>query len=312
MVGDLRILGIHHVTALTADAQKNIDFYTGILGLRLVKLTVNFDDPSSYHLYYGDDAGSPGTILTFFAWPGAFEGRKGPPQVTVTAFAAPPAAVKYWPAWLTDHGMKVDPLIDRFGAQVLGFSDPDGLRLEIIFAGDVRPDRLTRFHSVTIAEEGYEHTARLLTDTMGFRKTGEEQNRFRFEVADGGPGASVDLLCVPGAQGGTMGAGAVHHIAWRTADDGQQLAWREQLTKIGRNVSPVMDRTYFHSIYYREPGGVLFEIATDVPGFAVDEPASHLGEKLMLPKWYEQYRPQITRGLPMVKLPKGGQIGGKS
>ncbi len=306
------ILGIHHVTAITSNAQKNIDFYTGVLGLRLVKITVNFDDPSSYHFYYGDAKGSPGSILTFFAWPGAFEGRKGPPQVTVTAFTAAASSLKQWQQGLKDRGVKTEEPVKRFGQDVLGFADPDNMKLEIIFSGDAAGDALSRFHSVTVAEEASEHTAALLTETMGFRKTGEDGNRSRFEIAGGGAGATIDLLCVPGAPHGTMGAGAVHHIAWRAADDAQQLVWRDRLIKAGRNVSPVMDREYFHSIYYREPGGVLFEIATDSPGFAIDEPAEHLGEKLMLPPWFEKHREAIGQSLPKIKLPAGGQIGGRS
>jgi glyoxalase family protein len=313
------ILGIHHVTAITADAQKNIDFYTGVLGQRLVKITVNFDDPSSYHLYYGDDTGSPGSIMTFFAWPGAFEGRKGPPQVTVIAYAAPRGSQAHWQERLAKAAIKTDAIVQRFGDDVIGFADPDGMRLEIVFSEAADGATLSGFHGATISEEGYERTARLLTETMGFQGIGEEQNRYRFATpnsprsttARSAAGHIVDVICVPGAQHGTMGAGAVHHIAFRTADDAQQVAWRDTLTKIGRNVSPVMDRKYFHSIYFREPGGVLFEIATDSPGFAVDEPAEHLGEKLTLPAWFEEHREQINRALPAVKLPSGATIGGR-
>src|SRR4051812_39988319 len=312
------ILGIHHVTAITADAQRNIDFYTGVLGLRLVKLTVNFDDPSSYHLYYGDAAGSPGTILTYFAWPGAREGRKGAPQVTVTAFAAPRGSLEFWIERLKSRRVKVDQPSERFGQRFVGFTDPDGMRLEIVESdggvgrawavpGIAAERALRGFHSITMAEEGYEHTARLLTDTMGFRRAGEDGNRFRFQIgtgATGAGGATLDVLCVPGGPRGTMGAGAVHHVAWRTPDDTQQLAWRQTLAAGGFNVSPVMDRTYFHSIYYREPGGVLFEIATDSPGFTFDEPAEQLGTKLMLPPWLASQRSEIERAVPPLKLPK--------
>src|SRR4051794_31425558 len=180
------IPGIHHVTAITADAQKNIDFYTGVLGLRLVKLTVNFDDPSSYHLYYGDAAGSPGSILTFFAWPGAREGRQGPPQVTVTAYAGKRGTMTQWQERLKAHGVVTNEPMKRFASDVLPFADPDGMRLEIVFDQDGgSDDSLTKFHSVTLAEIGYEHTAKLLTDTMGFQRVGEESNRFRFALGDG-------------------------------------------------------------------------------------------------------------------------------
>ena len=314
---DSPLPGIHHVTAITADPQKNIDFYCGVLGQRLVKLTVNFDDPGSYHLYYGDELGRPGSILTFFAWPGAFRGRVGPPQVTVTAYAAPPGSIDYWSTRLQDHHIDAKPPETRFGQRVIALTDPDGLQLEIIetagprgqpwAAGPVSPDyALAGFHSVTIAEEGYENTAKLLTDVMGFTSIGNEQNRFRYQAAGNNQCAAVvDLLCAPDARHGNTGAGVVHHIAFRTPDDAAQKTWHTKLAAKGFNVSPVMDRTYFHSIYYREPGGVLFEIATCNPGFTIDEPASQLGSTLMLPKWLEPHRSEILRIVPPVRLPKG-------
>jgi catechol 2,3-dioxygenase-like lactoylglutathione lyase family enzyme len=312
--------GLHHVTAITADAQKNIDFYCGVLGLRLVKLTVNFDDPGSYHLYYGDELGRPGTILTFFAWAGAYRGRIGPPQVTLTAFAVPSGALDYWTKRLKEQGVKPQAPVDRFGETVLGFADPDGMQLEIVSslksvepkcqpwaAGPIPVEQAIRgFQSITISEEGYEDTARLLTKVMGFKVVGNERNRFRYRAGTGdGFASTVDLLCVPDAHHGSMGAGVVHHVAFRTPDDVEQTAWRNEIVSKGFNVSPVMDRTYFHSIYYREPGGVLFEIATDNPGFTADEPAEQLGTKLRLPPWLEPDRAVIERVLPPVRLPVG-------
>ena len=312
------IPGLHHVTAITADAQKNIDFYCGVLGLRLVKLTVNFDDPGSYHLYYGDELGRPGTIMTFFAWAGAYRGRIGPPQVTVTAFAVPLGAIDYWSKRLKEKGVELKAGVDRFGERVLGFSDPDGMQLEIISAAEVVEPKgqpwaagpvpfeqaIRGFHGVTISEEGYENTAKLLSEVMGFRFIGSEQNRFRYRAGAGdGFASTVDLLCVPDAHHGGMGAGVVHHVAFRTKDDAQQKAWHKEIAGKGFNISPVMDRTYFHSIYYREPGGVLFEIATSNPGFTVDEPAEQLGTKLMLPPWLERDRAAIERAVPPVRLP---------
>jgi glyoxalase family protein len=308
------ISGIHHVTAITADTQKNIDFYTGVLGLRLVKLTVNFDDPGSYHLYYGDELGRPGTILTFFAWQGAHRGRIGPPQVTTTSFSVPVGAMEYWQKRLSEHAVVTQAAADRFGERVIRFVDPDRMQLEIVGSsnapgepwksGPVVVEHAIRgFHGVTIAEEGYENTARLLTETMGFQSVGNEQNRFRYRAPGNGFASTVDLLCMPDAPHGNMGAGVVHHIAYRAKDDEQQRAWHKEIAAKGLNVSPVMDRTYFHSIYYREPGGVLFEIATDVPGFVADESAETLGTKLMLPPWLEQYRSQIEKAVTPVKLP---------
>jgi catechol 2,3-dioxygenase-like lactoylglutathione lyase family enzyme len=301
--------GIHHVTAITADAQKNIDFYTGVLGLRLVKLTVNFDDPGSYHLYYGDELGRPGTILTFFAWPGAPRGRTGPPQVTATSFAVPPAASEFWAERLRQ------PAWSRFGDPVLGFADPDGMRLEIVatarpggqttLRGPVPTESAIRgFHGVTLSEEGYETTARLLTDVMGFRADGNEGNRFRYGAPAGDFASAVDLLCVPDARRGGMGTGVVHHVAFRTPDDEQQRTWRAELVRQGYNVSSVMDRTYFHSIYFREPCGVLFEVATDGPGFSADQPPEELGTRLMLPPWLEPQRSELERVLPPLRLPE--------
>jgi catechol 2,3-dioxygenase-like lactoylglutathione lyase family enzyme len=308
------LLGLHHVTAIASDAQKNIDFYCGFLGLRLVKLTVNFDDPTSYHLYYGDALGRPGTVMTFFVWPGASRGRVGPPAVTATCFAVPERALPYWVARLAEHGAPATPVSARFGDEVLGFEDPDGMALEIVAtpapggdeptAGPIPAETAIRgFHGVTVSEEGYEKTATLLRDVMGFRADGQDGNRFRYRAGAGDRASVVDLLCVPDARRGTLGAGIVHHVAFRTPDDQQQREWRAKIAGLGYNVSPVMDRQYFHSIYFREPGGVLFEIATDSPGFAADEPADRLGAKLMLPPQFERLRLELEAQLPPVRLP---------
>jgi catechol 2,3-dioxygenase-like lactoylglutathione lyase family enzyme len=306
--------GIHHVTAITADAQANIDFYCGVLGQRLVKLTVNFDDPGSYHLYYGDELGRPGTVMTFFAWPGAPRGRVGPPQLTATGYAVPAASLGFWEGRLRDLGVQVEPAATRFGEPCLSFLDPDGLRLEIVateqpgghapLGGPVPGEHALRgFHGVTLSEEGHEETARLLTRVLGFREVASEGNRFRYQAAGDGFAAVVDLLCVPDARAGSMGAGVVHHVAFRTPTDGEQAGWREEIKGLGLNVSPVMDRSYFRSIYFREPGGVLFEIATDGPGFTADQPANELGARLMLPPWLEPRRPELERVLPPLRLP---------
>jgi catechol 2,3-dioxygenase-like lactoylglutathione lyase family enzyme len=308
--------GIHHVTAITADAQANINFYCGVLGLRLVKRTVNFDDPTSYHLYYGDESGRPGTIMTFFAWPGAFRGRPGPPQVTVTSFSVPRGSIAYWSNRLKGRGIVAQPGGERFGEPILAFLDPDGLQLEIIEvsaplghawpAGPVPLEHAIRgFHSITIAEEGHQATAALLMGVMGFEALDNEQNRFRYRAGtiDGGPATLVDLLCTPGSKHGAPGPGVVHHVAFRTPDDIQQKAWRQAMVEARLNVSPVMDRIYFHSIYYLEPGGVLFEIATNNPGFTADETVETLGLTLMLPPWIEQHRTEIQPALPPIQWP---------
>ena len=309
------ITGIHHVTAIAGDPQRNLDFYTTVLGLRLVKLTVNFDDPGTYHFYFGNNAGAPGSILTFFPWVGIRRGVIGSGQVTATTFAVTIQSAPYWERRLTDHGVTVTRVGERFGERVIAFSDPDGLPLEVVATAHADPaagwtngpvdgeHAICGFHSATLSEEGYEQTARLLQDVMGLALVGNEGNRFRYKASGGGVGALVDVLCTPDGRLGRLGAGTVHHIAWATPDDDQQAIWLTDLAALGYNVSPIMDRTYFHSIYYREPGGVLFEIATDPPGFTIDESPEHLGERLMLPPQHESLRASLERTLPKLALP---------
>jgi glyoxalase family protein len=301
------ILGIHHVTAIAAGPQLNLDFYTGFLGMRLVKKTVNFDDPGTYHLYYGDQAGTPGSIMTFFPWPGARSGRHGSGQVSVTSFAVPKGSLGRWIARARNYGVSTGSPVMRFDEEILDLYDPDGLQLELVAsldtALDTEGDAIGKIHSATISQQDCEQTARLLTETMGFRLTKETGNRSRYEVAGGGPGAIVDLLSTPDLSRGSGGAGTVHHIAWRTADDRQQSDWQKRLIELNYDVSPIMDRQYFHSIYYREPGGVLFEIATDPPGFAIDESIESLGTQLKLPPTYESRRKLIERALPNIAVP---------
>lgn len=302
------ISGIHHVTAIASDPQGNLDFYTGLLGLRLVKLTVNFDDPGTYHLYFGNDEGAPGSILTFFPWPRMSRGTVGNGQVSATAFAVPVTALSFWTERLRERGAQ--PVDDglRFGEPVVRFVDADGMSLEIIGTVTADPARawsggpvpgahaICGFHSATLTQARHEGTAGVLA-IMGFQHVGSEGPRVRY-TSSAGPAAIVDVVATPDAPLGRLGAGTVHHIAFRTADDEQQRAWREDLARRRHDVSPIMDRTYFHSIYFREPGGVLFEIATDPPGFATDETPEHLGERLMLPEWLEPHRTDIERRLP--------------
>ena len=310
------IIGIHHITAIASDPQRNLDFYAQVLGLRLVKRTVNFDDPGTYHLYFGNKHGAPGSILTFFPWPGARRGTIGNGQVSATAFAVQPDALAFWRARLAEEGMLVED-VTRFGETVLRFRDPDGLPLEFVGTAHANSDEawtissvprqsaICGFHSATLSEEGYERTAALLQQPMGMRFIDNEGNRFRYVGESSGAGAIVDVVCAPDGSAGRSGAGTVHHIAWRTADDVQQQLWRSSLVDGGYNVSPILDRTYFHSIYFREPGGVLFEIATDPPGFATDEPIEHLGERLMLPRWLEPQRAVVEQQLPRLALAVG-------
>ena len=280
----MQIPGIHHITAIAGDPQRNVDFCTQVLGLRLVKLTVNFDDPGTYHLYYGDEHGTPGTILTFFPWPGVPRGRRGNGEASVITLSVP--SLDGWLAKLPDARTE-----QRFGADVLTFMDPDGMKLELV-AGP---------SGVTLSESGYEATAKLLVDVFGYALTGSEENRFRYSSTSGN---FVDLLCQPDARRGGMGAGTIHHVAFRAETDDIQKQWRKELIGLGYDVTPILDRQYFHSIYFREPGGVLFEIATDPPGFATDETPDKLGTHLKLPPWLEPQRPQIELALPPLRLPE--------
>jgi len=315
-LGSREIAGIHHVTAIAGDPQRNIDFYAGILGLRLVKLTVNYDDPGTYHLYYGDKIGHPGSIMTFFPWPGGEKGRHGTGQLTTTSFSVPENSLEYWMLRFNEHKVAFDGPITRFDQKVISFHDYDGLKLELVEdgtdrrkpweEGPVPSEKMIRgFHGVTLSEEGYERTAWLLKDILGFKPTKEENNRFRYE-ARSEPGSIVDVLCTPDSPHGYVNVGTVHHVAWRTHDDQQQREWRREIADVGLDVTPVIDRKYFHSIYFREPGGVLFEIATDPPGFTVDQTLTELGTRLVLPTWLEPLRKELEQALPPVHLPNLG------
>jgi glyoxalase family protein len=309
--------GIHHVTAIAGDPQRNVDFYVGLLGLRILKKTVNFDDPGTYHLYYGDGAGTPGSIMTFFPWAGAPKGRIGAGQLTVTSFSIPAASLGYWTERLVEGGVRFERPEDRFGETVLRFPDPDGLRLELVAAAEDQRERwadgpvpaevaVRGFHHVTLAVADPSRTADLMTGTLGFRRTGEAEGRTRYEAGEGGPGNTVDLADATGFPRGTMGVGTVHHVAFRVPDEETQLELREKVAALGYNVTPVLDRNYFRSIYFREPGGVLVEIATDPPGFAVDEEPEHLGEALKLPPWLEPQRDRLEEVLPPLRIPAVG------
>jgi glyoxalase family protein len=312
---DNTISGIHHVTAISSDAQRTLDFYTELLGLRLVKKTVNFDDPGTYHLYFGDEVGHPGTILTFFPWEFVGRGSPGVGTVSATSFSVPQTSLGYWEDRLKKFGVAAEFEGPRFEEEVLTLVDPDGLKFEIVGHSNVREPRpwhdttvprehsIRGFYSITLSERGYEKTARLLS-FMGFRKVAESGNRFRFDVGEGGASARVDVLCLAEGRHAYMGAGCVHHVAFRVKDDEAQLDWQKRLIERALDVTPVRDRVYFHSIYFFEPGGVLFELATEPPGFAVDEPVDSLGEELKLPPWLESKRKQIEKLLPAIEIHK--------
>lgn len=314
------IVGLHHVTAIASDPQANLDFYTEVLGLRFVKRTINFDDPGTYHFYFGDDAGSPGTILTFFPWPHARRGLAGAGEVTHTAFSIPAGSTGYWEARLRGHGVLVERTGTRFGGaeDVLTLADPDGMKIELVAHAaapqiaapryaDVPPEHALRgFFGVTLLERDLAATQATLR-MMGFEATATDGNRTRFASPAGTAlGNHIDVVVDPQAGYGRPGAGSVHHIAFRAKDDEAQLEW---LAEIGKHlqVTPVQDRTYFHSIYFREPGGVLFELATDNPGFPLDEPIETLGEALRIPPWLEPQRALIEARLQPITLHHSSQ-----
>ena len=311
--------GLHHVTAIATDPQRNADFYHAALGLRLVKTTVNFDSTGTYHLYFGGEAGEPGTLITFFPWPGAPGGRRGTGQATTVSFSVPEGSLGWWHEHLKERGVAVGAPSTRSSEEALGVRDPEGLDLELVAhphalprppweAGPIPAEHAVRgLHSVTLTEAGFEDTAELLTGTLGFQLVEDAGNRYRFATGTGGTGALVDVRCCPESPQGLVAAGTVHHVAWRTPNDTEQVRWRETLVGRGLNVTPVLDRQYFHSIYFREPGGVLLELATDPPGFTVDEPLMRLGRALKLPPWLEPDREAIEASLPRLSVPGAEQ-----
>jgi catechol 2,3-dioxygenase-like lactoylglutathione lyase family enzyme len=308
--------GIHHVTAIASDPQRNLDFYAGVLGMHLVKRTVNFDDPTTYHFYFGDTDGAPGSILTFFPWPDARRGRQGAGQIAVVSFSILPSSVGFWIERFIRYHVDFEHPATRFDdGRVIAFKDPDGLMLELVahsaaesrpgWAGGAIPGEhsVRGIYSVTLWQESCDLTGKLLTETLGFRAVREQASIFRYAADGRGTGGVVDLRCVPGLWPGVMGAGTIHHVAFRAVDDDEQASARKELVDLGYNVTPPIDRDYFHSIYFREPGGALFEIATDPPGFTIDEPLDSLGQSLKLPQWLEPRRFEIEALLPTIRLP---------
>jgi len=302
--------GIHHVTAVSGDAQETVDFYAAVLGLRLVKKTVNFDDPSTYHLYFGDETGSPGTILTFFPFGGGFGGRVGTGQTSATAFSIPDGSVEFWVDRLAGLGVDADEPAERFGETVLPLRDGDGQPIELVESdspiepwagGPVPAEHAIRgFYGITLLSARPDATAEVLS-RLGYERAEVAGDRTRFRT--GGDRAAVVDVRDPGdAIGGRQGAGTVHHVAFRAPDDDAQFAWRDRLIDDGLHVTGQKDRQYFRSIYFREPGGVLFEVATDGPGFAIDEDLSELGTDLKLPPWLAEDREFLEDRLPPVAV----------
>jgi glyoxalase family protein len=307
------ITGMHHITALADEPQRNIDFYTGILGLRLVKKTVNFDAPEVYHFYYGNEQGQPGSILTFFPYEGIQRGRHGKGMLNRTTFSVLMSSLGFWENRLKRFNIEYRSPQERLDSEIIiYFEDPDGLGLEFVFNDkDSRPGftyghiplehSVKGFYSAEIWEEGYERTAGLLTENMDHKLIAEKGNRFRFAANDA-PGNYIDILCLPDSLRGLGGGGTVHHIAFSTPDAQTQLEAGKKISERMLNPTPVIDRQYFTSVYFREPGGVLFEIATAGPGFAIDENAEHLGEELKLPPQYEKYRSEIQNAVKPVAV----------
>lgn len=307
-----KIKGIHHITAIAGNAKINFDFYTRVLGLRLVKKTVNFDDPFTYHFYYGDTVGTPGTILTFFPWEGTATGRRGARQVTEIGYAVPANSLEFWLTRLDKNNVIYNKPAEKFGEQYLTFLDPDGLKFELTVpneadnrqpweTSDVTAENAIRgFHHITITSNKIDAAAKILTDVFGYRLLSQEVNRYRFITDAGETAALVDLVEVPGEAAGHVAGGSVHHVAFRVSDEQVLMNFRKKIVGLGLNITDKIDRNYFYSLYFREPGGVLFELATENPGFVTDETVEQLGQALKLPAQYEVQRKEIESKLPLL------------
>jgi len=303
------IAGIHHVTCIAGDAQENLDFYTGVLGMRMVKKSVNQDAPDTYHLFFADAEGHPGADLTFFPWPKMPAGKPGTGLAMEVSLAIPAGSLAFWSDRLRSHDVNVRPAESRFGERLLPFTDPHGLQVALVETSDAREftpwekspvkaaQQILGLHAVRLWERDLGETSAFLTGTLGFRAAGEENGWHRFAVGRGGSGAHLDVRELPNQGRGAWGVGAIHHVAWRVPDDDAQLAVRERVAAARRRPTEVIDRFWFRSVYFLEPGGVLFEIATDGPGFTADEDAATLGEKLVLPPWLEPQRQEIEAAL---------------
>lgn len=309
--------GLHHVTAIAGPAQENLDFYAGVLGMRLVKRSVNQDDPGTYHLFYADAEGHPGTDLTFFPWSQLAPPREGHGLSTEVSLAVPPGSLEYWGARLTKYGTRVEHVETRFGERALPLTDPHGLRVALVESdtamqrtfspwdgSPIPAERQIRgLEGARLAERELAPTVPFITDVLGFAPVGSEHGWHRYAILGGGSGRYVDIREVPGARRGAWGVGSIHHLAWRVDDEAHQAELRVAIDGAGRRPTPMIDRFWFKSVYFLEPGGVLFELATEGPGFGVDEDMAHLGESLVLPPWLEPHRSSIETMLPPLTLP---------
>lgn len=304
-----KILGLHHITAIAGNAQRNYNFYTNVLGLRLVKKTVNFDDPGTYHFYFGNETGTPGTILTFFPWEGIQPGTTGTGMATEISYAVPKESLEFWTKRFDEFKVKHQAVNERFGEQYLQLEDPDGLVLNLVanttdnrkpwVTTAVKEDVATKgFHNIVLTVRNSEATGRVLTDIFGYTFLSQEGNRFRFKTDVIETANIVDIVEVPDGLRGINAGGTNHHVAFRVKDDTTLMEFREKIARSGFNITGKIDRNYFYSLYFRERGGILFELASDNPGFAVDEPVNELGTHLMLPAQYEESRKKIQAILP--------------
>ncbi len=308
--------GLHHVTCISGDAQENLDFYVGVMGMRMVKKSVNQDDPGTYHLFYADSVGNPGTDLTFFPWSQMPPVRLGIGLTVEVPFAVPPGALGYWRDRLEENNVKTGEIETRFGEKTMPFIDPHGLQLALVETGDERTFvpweaspvpadcQVRGMHAVRLWERQLDRTAALLTGVMGFSELGEEEGWRRFGAEGGGSGALIEIKELPGERRGQWGTGGVHHVAWRVKDTEEQMSLRQAIVEqAGLMPTQQIDRFWFKSVYFKEPGGVLFELATEGPGFDRDEDPQRLGEKLILPPWLEVHRDEIEAALPPLAMP---------
>ena len=309
----MKTAGLHHITAVTKDPQTNIDFYQQVLGQRMVKTTINYDDPGAYHLYYGDYSGVPGTAMTFFGWLNTVQGKAGTGETQTVAYTIPQGSVGFWHARLKQLGLSPDQVEIRFEQEVIPFRDPEGMQMELVGeenlaeiqpwpASPVPEDHMLRgFYGVCLWVDEIETTTRILTEILGYQQHGQAENRYRFSVPGNAPGRVVDLIHKPNTGSGIFGAGSVHHIAFRATSDEHQQDIRKKVRNMGIQATQVIDRQYFRSVYFRTPTGVLFEIATDQPGFMIDESIENLGQKLVMPPWLEPRRVEIEANLPPIR-----------
>jgi glyoxalase family protein len=305
-----QILGLHHITAIAGSAKRNFEFYTTVLGLRMIKKTVNFDDPTTYHFYYGDELGTPGSILTFFPWEGIIKGRRGTGMVTEIGYSVPEGSFEFWMKRFDKYNVIYNKPNQKFGEQYLTFLDPDGLKFELIISNnkdlrksfeteDVKANAATKgFHNITLTLSSIKATASILTDILGYQLMDQHVNRYRYKTDSIETANIIDLVEAPGEGRALNGGGTVHHVAFRVKDEETLMKYREKSLEYGLDITPKIDRNYFFSLYFREPGGVLFEFATENPGFAIDEKVSELGKNLRLPVQYERKRIEIEKILP--------------